>query len=199
MPISKSQLEQILNGKARKLCSPEGDSMVNEMAGRVNTQSYDPDPSSYDMDSDEFDSMYLGSTAGNSGRDMYYDERTAANSKLPDVIKQSMLNERIDTSGLDPNRSVLDGLNLNQQPKRKPRPQVNEQLYAPKQQGGGIDYSIIKAIVNECIRENLSGLLTEGNNQLKTVVLKGGNISLVDNSGNVYAAKLEKIKDGSNK
>lgn len=197
MPISKSQLEKILNGKARQLCSREGDMMINEMAGRVNTSSYDPDPSSYDMDSDEFDSMYLGSTAGNTNRDLYYDDNTAANSKMPDAIKESMLNERIDTSVLNPNKSVLDGLNLNQQPKRKVRQQVTEQLYTPKQQGIGIDYSIIKAIVNECIRENLSGLLTEGNNQLKTVVIKGGNISLVDNSGNIYAAKLEKIKDGS--
>ena len=198
MPISKQQLEKILNGKARQLCSPEGDDMVNEMTGRRGG-SYNPDPSSYDMDADDFDAMYLGTPSRTSGRDIYYNEQTAASSNLPDKIKESMLNERIDMSGLDPNGSVLDSMDLRPQPKRRPKQQVNEQLYAPQVQSGGIDYSLIKAIVNECLRENLSGLLTESAGQLKTVIVKGGTISLVDNGGNVYAAKLEKIKDGQTK
>ena len=61
--------------------------------------------------------------------------------------------------------------------------------------GGGIDYSLIKTIVNECIETKLNevlskGLLTEGAT-LSGIGLKNGKIKIVDNKGNVYSAKLE--------
>lgn len=60
--------------------------------------------------------------------------------------------------------------------------------------GGSVDYSIIKAIINECLNERLqdSGTLT-------SIGLKAGKITLVDNKGNVYQAKLEKIGNKNDK
>ena len=61
--------------------------------------------------------------------------------------------------------------------------------------GGGIDYALIKSIVNECIDAKFNelaerGLLNEGTT-LKGIGLSGGKIKLVDNKGNVFQAKLE--------
>ena len=62
----------------------------------------------------------------------------------------------------------------------------------------GVDYAIIRAIVKECIEEKFKEYgLTKGTGQLnegtlKSIHLKGGTINLVDNSGNIYSAKLKK-------
>ena len=61
--------------------------------------------------------------------------------------------------------------------------------------GGGIDYALIKTIVNECIETKLNevfqkGMLNEGTT-LKGIGLSNGKIKIVDNKGNVYSAKLE--------
>lgn len=60
---------------------------------------------------------------------------------------------------------------------------------------GGIDYALIKSIVNECIEQKLNemaerGLLNEGTT-LKGIGLNEGKIRLVDNKGNIFSAKLE--------
>ena len=59
----------------------------------------------------------------------------------------------------------------------------------------GIDYALIKTIIKECIDEKFEemsqkGLLNEGS-VLKGIGLSKGKIKLVDNSGNVFSAKLE--------
>jgi len=200
--MDKAQLERILNGKARQLCSPEMDNAINEATGRRGYSGGDPDPSAYDNDADYFDAMYLGTSSSNasSGRDIYYDENTASRSQMPDKIKESMLNDRIDVTSMDPDRSVLEGMNLKPQPKRRQQPVREQVQYTPQQTMAGIDYSIIKAIVNECLKEYSTNLLNESiGSMLKTVVLKNGTISLVDNSGNIYQAKLEKVKEGNTK
>jgi hypothetical protein len=61
--------------------------------------------------------------------------------------------------------------------------------------GGGIDYALIKTIVNECIENKLNeiaqkGLLNEGTT-IKGIGLSNGKIKLVDNKGNIFSAKLE--------
>ena len=62
---------------------------------------------------------------------------------------------------------------------------------------GGKGINIIATLVAVCEEDEkfkelglTKGMLSE--NTLKTIHLKGGNIKLVDNSGNVYAAQLEK-------
>ena len=113
------------------------------------------------------------------------------------------MENKIDVSGLG-NSSVLDTLGIKGKPTTAPTQKkkqvVNEQtmpVMGP-QNYGSVDYSIIKAIVSECIREYFSQQpLNEST--LKTIALKGGTISLVDNSGNIYRAKLEKVGNTKDK
>lgn len=195
MTVSKQQLEQIL-GKARDLCNPDGDRIIESYRGGYDSN--DPDPSNYD-DYEQFDRMYLNEEESyqpkrvQTGKDIRYSHATAANSRMPEKIKQSMLNEVIDVSALD-NNSVLSGMNI-PEGKRKQRPQVLEQQYT---QATGIDYSIIKAIVNECLNEYFSKQQLNEGATLKTIGLKAGSIRLVDNKGNVYSAKLEKLGNTNN-
>ena len=65
--------------------------------------------------------------------------------------------------------------------------------------GGGVDYALIKTIVNECIEQKLTEVLTELAHKgvlnegatLQGIGLSAGKIKLVDNKGNVFQAKLE--------
>lgn len=130
-------------------------------------------------------------------------EAAAKRSKMPDFIKQSMMNEVIDTSNMNTGVPAMD---LDAIAKRLPKKMVNEA--APHQQTTaapvtvstpGVDYTIIKAIINECLETKFKelGLTKERLNEatLSSVHLKGGKIKLVDNSGNVYSAAL--VKQGN--
>ena len=87
---------------------------------------------------------------------------------------------------IDERAGELDG-------KGMPKKRINETTGSGG--GVGIDYALIKTIVNECIENKLtqvlqSGLLNEGTT-LKGIGLSNGKIKIVDNKGNVYSAKLE--------
>ena len=202
MAVSKQQLAQII-GKARDLCNPEGDRLVESYKGDGNFDRKDPDPSSYD-DYSQFDRMYLNEEEDYQPqkrnvqtKDIRYNQQTAANSKMPDKIKQSMLNEVIDVTALD-NQSVLSGMEIpggNRKPQQSRRP-VNEQQY--QAQGGNIDYSIIKAIVNECLNEYFSRQPLNESTSISTIGIKPGIIKVVDSKGNVFSGKLEKIGNAKN-
>ena len=202
MAVSKQQLAQII-GKARDLCNPEGDRLVESYKGDGNFDRKDPDPSSYD-DYSQFDRMYLNEEEDYQPqkrnvqtKDIRYNQQTAANSKMPDKIKQSMLNEVIDVTALD-NQSVLSGMDIpvgNRKPQQNRRP-VNEQQY--QAQGGNIDYSIIKAIVNECLNEYFSRQPLNESASISTIGIKPGVIKVVDSKGNVFSGKLEKIGNAKN-
>ena len=199
MSVSKEQLlAKILSGKARELCSPVGDKKINEIkSNKSGGYNSDPNPDEYD-DYEDFDSMYL-SESQSTGGDFSYSQEDANYSNLPENIKESLLKNPIDRSGLA-NISVLDGMNIPKQKRQQNRQQVNEQIsnkqYSHSPQN--VDYSIIKAIVNECLNEYFSkNKLNE--NTLKTIGLKEGKITLVDNKGNTYMAQLEKIGNVNNK
>lgn len=184
MAVSLQQLEQIL-GKSRDLCSPEGDRLIESYKRTSN----DPTPDEYD-DYDNFDSMYLNEEENVAlqktrpqSKDIYYDQSTAINSHMPENIKQSMLTKVIDAN-------PLNNLKVPQKRQTQRKQQISEQISHPSQ---SVDYSIIKAIVNECLNEYFSKQPLNENNNLTTIGLKGGVIKLVDNKGNVYSAKLEKI------
>ena len=79
------------------------------------------------------------------------------NTKVPANIRESMLSQPIDVSSLG-SVSVLDsmGLTPSKMPKQKTAPKiVNEQSIRqqPIVQSPSVDYTIIKAIVNECLKE----------------------------------------------
>jgi hypothetical protein len=190
MAISQQQLAAIIGGKARQLCSPENEKLIEGYTSRGKvTDLNNPDPSEYDSDAAEFDRMYLSST-DNVEREPYHNN-APTNSRMPEFIKQSMLEHHIDTSSLG-NTSVLDTLNIKPQRRNvQKRTVMSEQTNAA--QNSTIDYNIIKAIVNECLNEYFSKQPLNESATLKTIGLSNGNISIVDNKGNVYKAKLEKI------
>jgi hypothetical protein len=205
MPISKDKLAQIIANSSETIRSMEDRApQRNVSRGRVNEgmMAGGPRVEDYDKDADMWDRMYSAeydddnSGASYPSGDIRYSESAYENSGMPDNIKKSMMEHRIDVSALDSNSSVLNGLNITPKPLSGGRKQqVTEQAsYQQPQYGGGsIDYGVIKAIVSECIREYFSGKNSLNENALKSIVLKGGTIGLVDNSGNVYKAKLEKV------
>jgi hypothetical protein len=143
--------------------------------------------------------MYLSTLdEGRESGDINYSSSTAVNSRMPENIKKSMLEQRIDTSGLG-QTSVLDSLGIKPtKAQQRRKTQLNEQVSAPVA-ANGIDYSIIKAIVNECLKEHFSKQQLNESTSLQTIGLSNGTISLVDNKGNVYKAKLEKIGNTNDK
>ena len=200
MPVSKEQLGAIIASKAAALCRPELDN--SRARGRVN-ESYGaggPSPDAYDGDADAWDRMYSDFADEDyaPSSDIQYNEMTAARSSMPAAIKESMMKNKIDTSALG-NTTVLDSLGVKGKPMTAPtqrRQVVAEQAmpYAPPtaQAGGNVDYSIIKAIVNECLKEYFGkNPINEGT--IKTIGLKGGKISLAANKGNINQADLKKV------
>lgn len=198
MGVSREQLQAIIGGKARELCSPSADSMLNEVQQLNRNNGYlDDDPSNYDGDAEYFDSLY--SSSANEGRairqkssgDIQFSSAGLANSKMDDRIKKSLMENPIDRSSLNPNsRSVLDDMDI--KPKQRPQRQqvVEHQSYGNQP---SVDYSIIKAIVNECLNEYFSKQPLNESATLSTIGLKEGIIKLVDNKGNIYSANLKKI------
>ena len=206
MAISKEQLGNIIAGKAAALCRPELDNAKS--VSRMD-ESYipgGPDVSDYDDDAARWDAMFSDSAYEDYGsvpqsRDIQYSSAGAARSQMPDNIKKSMMENKIDVSRLG-NTSVLDTIGIKGKKTTAPtqKKQMVEQrqpAYQPQPSAGGVDYSIIKAIVSECIKEYFSSqMLNESS--LSSIYLKGGTISLVDNKGNIYKARLEKIGNANN-
>ena len=93
-------------------------------------------------------------------------------------------------SGYQPGASLLTE-QRNQQFVQQPQ-QVYQPQYQP-QQTGGIDYNMIKYLVSEAIKENMTaikqGMLNEG--AVAGIRMPGGNkIQFLDSKGNVYEGQL---------
>ena len=74
------------------------------------------------------------------------------------------------------------------------------QQYAMPSVQNNVDYSIIRAVVNECLKEYFGKQpLNEGISALETVALKGKTISLVDNKGNIYQGNLKLVGNTNDK
>lgn len=129
------------------------------------------------------------------------------NTNLPTEIFESMTKNVIDTKPLSNGMpelggSVLDNLKI--QPKQTKKI-VNEQIVQPQQISSNIDYSLIKTIVEDCVKKYSSALkksiLNESKELMKENVgtlqaMKLGNkFSFVDDEGNLYEAKLTFIKN----
>lgn len=126
------------------------------------------------------------------------------NSKLPREIVESMTNNPIDTSVLDVNRSVLETSGvIPGVPAQKKRnaTTINEQVaynQTPAQQQQ-VDYSLIKSIVEECVRKYTSAVTkkvikeckeSSGMNELKAMKV-GNKFSFITENGDVYEATLK--------
>lgn len=202
MPISKDQLANII-GKSAALCRPEFDNAKS--VSRVNEGLGDPDPSMYDGDAARWDAMFSDSAEEDytpRSRDINYSDAGVARSQMPDNIKKSMMENKIDVSSLG-QTSVIDQLGIKAKPMTAPaqKKKINEQtMTQPMQYGnvGGVDYSVIKAIVSECIREYFERQPIN-ENTLKSILLQKGTISVVDSKGNVFKANLQKVGNANEK
>lgn len=175
--LSKDELAKILNGKAAALCSPQADRIMDE---HVMGRGANPPSSMYDEDADELDAMFLSENAMSmNGR----------KSGMPEEIVRSITQNPLNATA---NNSVLDDMKIDTM--SSGRRQMVENLQARVQpQVSGVDYTIIKAIVNECLNEYFSRKPINETATLETIGLQNGNITLVDNKGNVFRAKLNKI------
>lgn len=196
MPLTKEQLRKCLAG-ARDVVQKDMENEqqfapaskrvpMREQTNQRGQMGYNASSVSYvDTDTDlDYESPYgVNESYGDGGLDLPSDmQGVAKNSRMPDAIKQSMIQEQIDVSALQAEGSVLDSLGM-QVPKRGQRAQVNE----VRRQGTatGINYDLIKQIINECLEERL------GDNTLKTIQVGDGKIRLVDNQGRIFIANLE--------
>ena len=205
MAITKDKLAQIIANSSETIRAMENRPQGGVSRGRINESSaYAGGPSvdDYDKDADYWDRMYLSDGIDEEpsapARDISYSTSAIEHSSMPDNIKKSLMEKRIDVSALNPNGSVVDQLKIKGKllTGGNNRQVVTEQSYQRPQYSAGsnIDYSIIKAIVSECIRDYFNNNNVLNENALKSIVLKNGTIGLVDNAGNVYKAKLEKVK-----
>ena len=138
-------------------------------------------------------------------------------SKLPVEILESFKSKQIDTTLLNggmgkSNGSVLDQLNiltngkvLQEETIQKPQQKqiVQETVQVQPQVTSTVDYSMIKMIVEDCMRKYTSALkkqiLSESKTTQDNVTLQamkiGNKFSFIDSKGNLYEATLKKIKN----
>lgn len=193
MPLTKEQLRKCLAG-ARDVIQKDTETeqfapapQRKQMREQANMRGYNPSNISYvDTDTElDYESPYGGDVYdGDGGLELPSDIQGATrNSRMPDAIKQSMMQEQIDVSALQTEGSVLDSIGLKGQQRRAQRAPINENTRATA--GAGVNYGLIKQIINECLDERL------GDNTLKTIQVGDGKIRLVDNQGRIFIANLE--------
>ena len=129
--------------------------------------------------------------------------------KIPSAIKESFMknppadDSKLYESVMSDGRSVsmLDQIFPQQQRKAtmsaQPRQQIQEVVQQPQQYPSQIDYSVIRAIVEESVRKYTSSLgkklMNEGTGgELNTLTI-GKTFKFLDSKGNIYEAKLTKI------
>lgn len=219
--LSEDVLRKLITPNAKALSSPKGDKIIDE--GRTgNLDEFDDSMFLAETYEEPIDvpsnGGYLSESAAAKARAMTdyssnnFNPERVKSSKMLSAIKEEMIKNPIDTAALnaqmiesaaggnpanndrlmkmvsaakkvDARASELDG-------KGMPKRQISEQNV-----GGGIDYALIKTIVNECIEAKFNemaqrGVLNEGTT-IKGIGLSNGKIKLVDNKGNVFSAKLE--------
>jgi hypothetical protein len=181
MAISAEQLAKSLNA-AQHLMSSEGQQKINEARNNFAATGYDTTQYEYD-----YNSIVGGQYVQENTQRPVSGNMNPSNSKLPQAIVESMMNHQIDTSCLDPN-GMTNVMKLVEQNTPQIKKQVIKEDKVLPTSTTGIDYGLIKTIVEECIDRKLREL---NENTLKGIKLKEGKIMLVDNGGNVFNATLE--------
>lgn len=176
MALSPDALKKILEHNSSTLCNSSGDRLLNEykVSGDLDAEPV------YFSDSEK--------PMPNS-----FNESTVKKSRMPDIIKESFASNPLDQSV-----SITDQLGINvKRPNNAPTVSRKQAITENYQQAYGasqnVDYSIIKAIVKECLNEYFSKQPINEGNTLQQIGLSEGKIKLVDNKGNVFASKLSYI------
>jgi hypothetical protein len=139
------------------------------------------------------------------------------NSKLPKEILESFKTKQIDPSplGYGVSSSILDEVNYrtqgklyneetNTQPQAKPKQQLVENVQIPTN-ATNVDYSMIKMIVEDCMRKYVSSLKktiineSKNNNDELQALKIGDKFSFITKNGDLFEAELKFIKNLNNK
>ena len=138
------------------------------------------------------------------------------NSKLPKEILESFKTKQIDPSplGYGVSSSILDEVNYRTQGKlynEETKPQVQQskkQIIETTQptNNSNVDYSMIKMIVEDCMRKYVGSLKktilneskTNNNDELQAMKI-GDRFSFITKNGDLYEAELKFIKNLNNK
>ena len=176
-------------GKARQLCNPQADKMMDGMRGTMSEgRMMDVPLDKPDYSYGGFDDEMLVEGGGQTQIPMY--NPTGPNhTRMPKQIIEEMRNNPIMESSELPQLDKLAD--------KYAKMNVSRNQVQPSQSNvGGIDYSVLRAIINECIDTKLKEYLGGGRqslneNTLTGIKLSDGKIKLVDNSGRVFSAKME--------
>lgn len=192
--------------KARELCN-EDIQVTPEMRQRHAARNSSPGVGG--MSAEQLDSFFCGddvsSSRSYSEADPYstqdidnFSDTDIEESKLPEAIKQSFLNERIEIKDNSSIEGIANQMSKTAKPQKRQVSVINEESFPLKsspssQSSAGIDYSIIRAIVKDCLESYMpKGAINESATLDSIVLNKNGQISLVDTKGNVFTAKLQK-------
>ena len=219
--LSEDVLRKLITPNAKALSSPKGDEFIDEgKVGRADdfddsmflAETYD-EPVNVNSNGG-----YLSESAAAKARALTdyssndFNPERVQNTRMSSAILEDLVKHPIDTKALNTQliesagngNAATNNARLNQMlagAKRVERKlgdtpgetPITEQVQTGG--GNGIDYALIKTIVNECIETKFNemaqrGLLNEGTT-IKGIGLSNGKIKLVDNKGNVFSAKLE--------
>lgn len=194
--LTNMQIERFMSSqdRARQIINMDRKGKLNEMANNLDIGFSDDNN---DMSLDCIRGKYA-----NQNQERQINEQVMTNSKLPKEILQSFKENKID---IGENKFLDEVVNKTVEEKRVVKqPIVEQQSTVGGQQ---IDYSMIKMIVEECMRKYTSSLkksilnesksVSEGNS-LKAMKI-GDKFSFIDDSGNLYEAKLTFVKNISKK
>ena len=119
--------------------------------------------------------------------------RNARNTKIPAVIAESFEKLPFQGDAFDISGGALSGLMLEQTPQARPQQRQTQPQAAPSNYGG-VNYDLIKYVVNEAVKEALKGQLNEsvGSNTMKGFrITQGNTIQFIDSKGNLYEGVLK--------
>ena len=220
MALSEEVLKKLITPNAKALSSPKGDKFIDEgPVGRAD----DFDDSMFLAETYEepgtiqSNGGYLGESVAAKARALTdyssnnFNPARVQSTKMSNAILEDLVKHPIDTAALNTMRlesagngnmsennarlnKMLSGAKMVEE-RLGDTPGKPTRVQTPSGGGGGIDYALIKTIVNECLEQKFNemaerGLLNEGTT-LKGIGLSEGKIKLVDNKGNVFQAKLE--------
>ena len=110
--------------------------------------------------------------------------------------------------GKEASISVLGGLDISQFQKQQPQKNVVQEQMVQQQpamaQVGGVDYSLLKTIINEAVQENVKKymsalskkLISEGvggkGNEIQAIKI-GKKLSIITENGDIYSSSLQKM------
>ena len=110
--------------------------------------------------------------------------------------------------GKEASISVLGGLDISQFQKQQSQKNVVQEQMVQQQQAitqvGGVDYSLLKTIINEAVKENVKKymsalskkLISEGvsgkGNEIQAIKI-GKKLSIITENGDIYSSSLQKM------